>query len=306
MSILRELISALFRFSGLPHLIRAVLVRRKATIIFYHDPDPATLERHLRYLSGIYHFIPLDLLVDAIRAGDWSRIPRRSMVITIDDGHQANARLTEIFERYRVRPTLYLCSQIVGTRRSFWFKLPGVDAPSLKALPQAERLKRLKTMQGWEPSQENAADAGQALSIAEIRQMKTQFDFGSHTRFHPILTACSDEESRDEILRSKAEVEELTGGACRHFSFPNGDYSERELAYAEAAGYLSARTIDLGWNGPDTDPYLLKMTGVSDDASINVLASQVVGFPTYFSRLLKGSLRGKHRIKISRVTDRES
>jgi peptidoglycan/xylan/chitin deacetylase (PgdA/CDA1 family) len=40
---------------------------------------------------------------------------------------------------------------------------------------------------------------------------------------HPILPMCSDEVAEHEIAGSKAEVEELTGQPCRHFSIPNGD-----------------------------------------------------------------------------------
>jgi peptidoglycan/xylan/chitin deacetylase (PgdA/CDA1 family) len=299
MSIFREGLAAAFRFSGMPHLIRAALVRNNATIIFYHDPAPDTVDLHLRYLARYYRFTTMDCLVDAIRSGVWERVPKRALVVTIDDGHRGNAALTEVFARHGVRPLIYLCSQIVGTGRGFWFRVPGIDAPSLKPLPQEERLARLKSQTGWTPALDLGPEGRHALSADELGAMKAHVDFGSHTRFHPILTTCSDAECREEITVSKAEVEALTGGECRHFSFPNGDYSERELVYAEAAGYQSARTIDLGWNGPDSDPYQLKMTGVSDDASLHVLAGQVVGFPTFFSRLLHGSPSGRHKPAIA-------
>jgi len=293
MSALRETVAALFRFSGMPSLIRALLVRRRVTIIFYHDPEPQVVEQHLRYLARHYRFITLGTLVDAIRRKDWTGIQRHSLVVTIDDGHKGNARLGEIFAKYHARPTIYLCSQIVGTQRRFWFRLPGVHAQPLKYLSHSARLAELKRRHGWEPTSEGG-DGPHALSFEELRHLEGYVDFGSHTRFHPILTTCSDEECRQEIALSKTEVEAMLGSECRHFSYPNGDYTQREVNYAREAGYLSARTVDLGWNGPETDPFRLKMTGVSDDASISVLACQVVGFPTYFGRLFKGNLSGRH------------
>ncbi len=140
MSVVREIVAAAFRFSGLPGLVRAVFVRHRATIVFYHDPRPEVLDRHLRYLSKHYRYITLDRLVDAIRAKDWSGIPRHALVVTIDDGHRGNAALAHVFARHQARPTLYLCSQIVATNRNFWFKLPGVHAQPLKALPHEQRL----------------------------------------------------------------------------------------------------------------------------------------------------------------------
>jgi hypothetical protein len=294
MSAIRETVAAVFRFSGMPSVIRALLVRGRVTIVFYHDPQPETLERHLRYLSKHYRFIPLDTLVDAIRHKDWTSIPRHALVVTIDDGHCGNARLGEIFVRYRARPTIYLCSQIVGTKRRFWFKLSGIRVQEKKLLPHGERLAALKAEAGWEQMKEFGERY--ALSLKELKEMQAYVDFGSHTRFHPILTTCTEEESRAEITLSKTELEQMLGLECRHFSYPNGDYGEREIEFVREAGYHSARTVDLGWNGPDTDPFRLKMSGVSDDASLNVLACQIVGFPTWFGRVLKGSFRGGHSV----------
>jgi hypothetical protein len=73
----------------------------------------------------------------------------------------------------------------------------------------------------------------------------------------------------------KADVEELTGQPCRHFSFPNGDYGPRELNLVRPAGYLSARTIDTGWVEPATDLYHLKIVPVPDTASASRAVSQV-------------------------------
>ena len=42
------------------------------------------------------------------------------------------------------------------------------------------------------------------------------------------------------------------GLKCSHFSYPNGDYTEREIEIVEAGGFRSARTTDLGWNTLET------------------------------------------------------
>ena len=55
---------------------------------------------------------------------NWARVPERALVVTFDDGHRGNHRLLPIFRRYGIRPTIYLCSQIVGTQRGYWVNEP--------------------------------------------------------------------------------------------------------------------------------------------------------------------------------------
>jgi peptidoglycan/xylan/chitin deacetylase (PgdA/CDA1 family) len=148
---------------------------------------------------------------------------------------------------------------------------------------------------GFIPTAEYPIDERHALNADEISAMQNHVDFGSHTCFHPVLTTCTDEESSKEISDSKRDIENLVQRQCRHFSYPNGDYGDRELALVESAGYSSARTIDVGWNDRKTDPYRLRITGVSDNASINILAAQLSGVPMFVRHLFAGSITGKHR-----------
>jgi peptidoglycan/xylan/chitin deacetylase (PgdA/CDA1 family) len=292
---LREAIAVGIRASGIPLLVRHAVARRKATILVYHDPSPEVLESHLRYLAPRYRFVTLDRLVDAIRTRDWSGMPPHSAVLTIDDGHRGNARLGPLFEKYGVRPTLYLVSRVVGTSRHFWFRHVGEACYPLMPHANARRLALLRERFGFTLTSEYAPDERHALSAEEIAVLGRSMDFGSHTCFHPILTTCSDEECERELRDSKRDLEALVGRECRHFSYPNGDYSERELRMAREAGYLSARTVDVGWNDVDTDPYRLRIIGVSDDASLNVLAVQLSGFTMFLRYLCAGSLSGRHR-----------
>lgn len=292
--LLSEAIAAVVRASGLPALVRHTFGRRRAAILVYHDPQPEVLERHLRYLARRHAFCSLDTVVDAIRAGDWSAVPPRAVVLTFDDGHRGNAALEDLFRRYDVRPTIYLCSQVAGTRRRFWFHAAGDDRQALKRLPSAARRREL-ARRGFDPLREHD-DARDALSREELSTLAPVADLASHTRLHPVLTTCDDAECEEEITRSRAEIEQLTARPCRHLSFPNGDHTERERRLARAAGYASARTIDLGLCDVRTDPFALRALVVPDDASVTRLAAALVPVgPTYVRRLLSGSLSGRHR-----------
>jgi len=295
---LQEVVSFVIRWSGITTAVRWTVARRRASILLYHDPSPAVLDAHFRYLAGRYNFISLSTLVDAIRNEDWDRLPDRALVVTFDDGHQGNVDLMPIFGRYNVVPTVYLCSQIVDTRRRYWF-LEADDPEQLKPLDSTERMAVL-AQGGFEPAKEYPDNGRQALSRTELEVMAPQVEFASHTRFHPILTTTPDRECADEILESKNELEALLGEDCLHFSYPNGDYSQREIELLREAGYTSARTVDLGWNGPHADIYRLKILGTADDASVNRLAADLTGIPGYVARLRRGSFRGRH-VQVRRV-----
>jgi peptidoglycan/xylan/chitin deacetylase (PgdA/CDA1 family) len=249
-------------------------------ILLYHNPEPEVLEQHLRYLGERYRFIALDDVVDALRSGDWDRIPPRSLVVTLDDGHRGNVSLVPLFERAGIRPTLYVCTQIVGTRRRFWWmELDTKTRERLFAVPNVERLRVLAEEHGFDQEAESANGDRQALDADDLAAVLTSVDLQAHTRFHPVLTSCSDEEAEREIAGSRIEVEQLSGRSCRHFSYPNGYYTDREIELARAAGYASARTIETGWTDATSDPYRLKILGISDDASVNLLAAQLSGLP---------------------------
>jgi len=286
-----ETVARLVRWSGLATIVRHTIARRRVSILLYHDPSPDVLDRHLAYLASRYNFVGLGDVVDALEPGRWSQLPSRALVLTFDDGHRGNARLRDLFVRYGVRPTIYLCSQIIDTNRHYWF-FECEDPEPLKVRSNDGRLAALQEV-GFSPTKEYPE--AQALHAQEIDYLNEAVDFAVHSRFHPVLTACSDQECADEIVTSKVEVERVVGLPCLDFSYPNGDYGERELELVRKAGYRSARTVDLGWNKPGTDVFALKILGTSDTASVSRLAADLTGVSGYLARLKVGSLRGKHR-----------
>lgn len=290
---LGEAVASIMRATGIALLLRNTVAKRKATIILYHNPTVDVLDSHLKYLSKRYHFIALDVLVTAIRSRNWSSVPPKSMVLTIDDGHRGNYDLLGVFRKYNIRPTIYVCSQLVNTDRHFWWQIRGLDHRPLKELPNDERLRYLSENYGYTPVKEYPVETRQALNHEEMNEMKSTVDFQSHSRFHPMLTSCGYDESAMEIGGSRNELEVLLESGCSHFSFPNGFYTERELNLAREAGYLSCRTTDLGWNGINADPYRLKAMGITDTASVNVLSLQACGIPAYLKGVLRGNFSGK-------------
>jgi len=273
-------------------LIKEFIIRNKITIILYHNPNPETFKRHIECLSKHYNFISLDRLVNAIYNKDSSNIPPKSLVITIDDGFKENYNLLEIFKTYNIRPTIYLCSNIVNTNRQFWFEEALHDVQKLKKYDNNERLKVLKDMMGYELHKEYAPR--QALNLEELLEMMPNVDLQSHSKFHPILTTCGYEECLGEIKGSKEALETLLNKRIEHFAYPNGDYGNREIEFLKECGYKSARTIDIGWNDINSDLFKLKAMCIEDDVGINILCGQICGLFGYLRFLRHGSFRGRH------------
>lgn len=282
------------RWSGLPFLMRHALQGDRATILCYHDPDPATLSRHLAALGTRYHFISLREYLDARRANAVDALPKRALIVTLDDGAAGNSLLLGTFRRHAVVPTIFLTTGIVGTSRAFWWKLvPGGsrEAEALKAVPDAERIAALAAHGQCET---DATAARTALSRAEIEDMSAWVDFQSHTVLHPVLSRCSDERARTEIAGSKAHLESEYGLRVYALAYPNGtpaDFGRREIALAAQAGYECAVTMVPGTNGPHTDPFELRRIAIPDGASCDevlVRASLVFEYLKRLRRLPRG------------------
>jgi peptidoglycan/xylan/chitin deacetylase (PgdA/CDA1 family) len=282
----KEIIARCLLWSGIVRALRWLLWRDRILILVYHDPKPEILDLHLAYLRKI---------AEPIRLSDLYRNPNGSprVIITIDDGHVGNGRLLEVFKAHGIRPTIFLCSCIVGTRRQFWWRHPnavGKHVEKLKRLRNTERLSKLLAL-GFQQHVE--IDQASALSANDIERMNASVDFQSHGRFHPILTCCDEKECEVEIVQSRMEIERLVGHDCIHFAFPNGNYGEREIAILKSAGYQTARTLDIGWNDADADPFRLKAVPVSDDSSCAWFAVQISLLPAYFRYLWRGSFFGR-------------
>jgi peptidoglycan/xylan/chitin deacetylase (PgdA/CDA1 family) len=288
--LIKEAIGFLLRFSGIAWAIRYLFCRNKATIVVYHAPEPEAFRKHIAYLAKHYRFISLDKLVSAIRNKNWSDIPPKAIVITIDDGHKNSHGLLDTIKTFNIRPTIYLCSHIVMTNRHFWFNSTRRPSQALKRIPTDTVIEELTSELGHNPM--NEYPDREALSKSEIIEMAPHVDFGSHTKFHPILPQCDDERSRDEIHNSKRTLGEALGRPIEHFAYPNGDYGEREVEYVKRAGHKSARTLNIGWVDVNSDPYRLKAIGIQDDASVNILCGQVVGLFGHLKYLRHGSLDG--------------
>lgn len=251
--------------------------KHKVCILLYHDPSPDMFRKHIQYLcENGYTIIRLSALTDALDCKDFTTLPQKAVVITFDDGHKGNYGLLDIVKEYHISPTIYVCSEIIGTNRMFWFQWveDSKIKQELKGMPNQKRIEILKQT-GFNPLEEQKERY--ALSLTEIQKMEHYFDFQSHSCFHPILTSCTDAESKNEITESKHKLEYALGLNITSFAYPNGNYGTREIEYVKHAGYKSALTVDYGLNDVKTDPYRLKRYAIKDAGNLQELKCKISG-----------------------------
>lgn len=111
-----------------------------------------------------------------------------------------------------------------------------------------------------------AAAAPELLDWDQVARMRASglVDIGSHTCRHLRLTAAvAPAEVEREVAESRRTIGARTGVEPELFCYPNGDWSPAARA-AVARHYRGAVTTAPGWNGPQTDRYLLRRVSMHE------------------------------------------
>lgn len=295
-TVLKNIIINILYYSGLPAFIREFVQKNKVTIIVLHDPRVAVASKYFEWLSRHYNIISLDQYLAVRTKQSTARLPRRSLIVTLDDGHIENYKLLDLAKKYNVPLTIFLCSGLVNTNRHYWFKFAGIPSTSesFKAISELDRLRVLYQL-GFHPEKEFAYP--QALNRSQIAEMKDYINFQGHTVFHPCLPGCNDQTSLFEIEQSKKQLEQDFDLSINALAYPNGEYTEREIQYAQKAGYTCAVTLEHGFNDHKTDLFKLRRLSVGDRDSIKLLAIKASGIWSFFKYIGNSLLRIKDNTK---------
>ena len=282
---MKNAIFKLIRYTGLPFLFRELIQRNKVTLLLFHDIDAVDAASAFAFLKRKYNIIGLQEYLEARQYG--RPLPKKAVVITFDDGHVGNYQLLPIIREMQIPVTIFLCSDIVGTQRHFWFKHSKKLIPErqkMKKMPNTQRLEALKHY-GFEQTREY--DDIQALSREQIEEMRSWVDFQSHTCFHPVLPQCDNETANAEIVLSKEHLEQYYSLHINTISYPNGDYSPRDIQLAQKAGYICGITVDFGYNDFHTDLFRLKRISVNDARTMDELIVKSSGCFAFLKQIFR-------------------
>jgi peptidoglycan/xylan/chitin deacetylase (PgdA/CDA1 family) len=237
----------------------SVLVYHKVTRFEFGGTwvPPARFTSHLDcLLDAGCTFIGEGLFLDTLagrREGSAHEI-----LLTFDDGYQELLdTAVPALESRGIPAHIFLVSGFVGRENSWELALPGTRR--------------------------------RHMSRDEIRDLTGRgFSFGSHTRTHRDLTRLGAGEVRDELVRSKGELEDMLGFTVRSVSYPFGRFDERVLREASLAGYDAAFSMYPPRARRGLDPFAIRREGVYIIDTLGSLLRKVRRGPLFWFEDMKG------------------
>ena len=199
----------------------------------------------------------------------------RSFAITFDDGYQDNYfHAAPILHELGLRATVYLISDFIDATTPF---------PWVVARGQAEL---------------DSEDLHMTTDQLGETMKAGTFVFGSHTKSHPMLSDLGPDAATNEIVGSKAVLEERLGVEIQTFCYPAGNFNQETVEIARKAGYKAAVVTPNRFI--EETPHTLHRVGVYSN-----MTSRLFAIKTHpgFARLqkskgfwaLRGRLDPRHR-----------
>lgn len=190
--------------------------------------DSALFAEHMRYLKSEGHiFRTVSQVVESLD-NESSTLSENTLVITFDDGFSDfydNALPVLVDEA--IPATLFIVADYVGST-SKWLAREG---------------EFLRPMLTWQQVNEIGHQGG--------------IECGSHTMTHPHLDELTMSKATDQIVRSKALLEDKLGLPVLSFAYPYGHFDTAVRDRVEAAGYSSACAVKNAFSSPEDDRFAL-------------------------------------------------
>lgn len=257
-------------------------------ILVYHrvdepaaDPDldpglvsatPADFREQMELLAARYHVLSLDELIAAQREG--RPLPRRSVMLTFDDGYRDFAEQAwPVLRRLGLPALLFVPTRFpdAATPGFWWDRLhaalartrePAIEVPGVGRLPlgdPAERRAAHRALRGRVKSLPHAEAMALVDSVvarlADVPSLHRVLGWDalralareglsvcSHSEAHALYTRLSSEELMRDLAGSKARIEAELGASAPApvIAYPANACDGRVFAAVEAAGYRLA------------------------------------------------------------------
>ncbi len=187
------------------------------------------------YRAG-YEVITLDAVLAARAQG--ASLPRRSVVITFDDGFRdCWEYAVPVLRSHGFSATFFLVASLIGATSTWLLR---------------ERLVELPLMD-W-PMLNDMIKAG--------------FQCGAHSMTHPRLTELTADECRKELQECRQLLERRLGQSITHFAYPFGCYDQGVQAMVAEAGFRSACSVRIGTSRFNDDIFALHRVPILGDDSL--------------------------------------
>ena len=312
---LKDLTRLAVHRSGALQLVRR-LNESSVRILMYHRfprEHRASFDRQCAFLRANYDVLPME---EAVRRLEGDAPATNTAVITVDDGYADMHEVAfPILQRYGLPATLFLTTGLVN--RSCWmpgdrvrhffattaaetvtvtddagrrhtFCTKGGDGGDelrafLKRVPERTKRRMLSELDGDLPVPDASCMPEQyrPCTWEQIRELADGgVTIGAHTVTHPILSRI--EEAKDveqEIVQSKAEIEERLQRPVDFFAYPNGmrdDINQLSVDCVRAHFKAAVKAIS-GLNAPGCDLHRLLRLPCEPEQSVSQVARLLAG-----------------------------
>ena len=311
-----------------PDLLRVLTYHRVERSDAIPAPSPAvtippdSFSEQMRYLRDRCHVVSVEQLIDVVQGR--GRLPRRSVLVTFDDGYRDfRERAWPVLRALELPAALFVPTAFPGNPgRFFWWdqlhdaisntarrdslETPMGSLPLGTARERERAFARLRSEAKRMPHAEALAwveatcrELGGALvppdllNWDELRELAKQgVTIGSHTRTHPLLTRVSHEEVRAEAAGSLRDLERELGAALPILAYPAGAYDDDVVRILGEEGYVLAFTTVRGVNDlKRAHPLRLRRINVGRRTSLAVLRAQLTGWSRGLNRFYPVSAR---------------
>lgn len=279
-------VDTLLRWSPLQPATAWSRRERPAVLGFHGVDDPDQFATLMDHVGRHYRPITIQQLDHAIHRN--TSLPRRSVLVTFDDGHRSVLEHGLPILRERGIPAVaFVVAGLIDTDTDYWWSTvdrlaaDGVSLPGREDMTAAQLVRHLKEVPDSERRaalDEMAALAGSAppraqLTAADLATLRAGgIDIGNHTWSHPCLDRCSDDVVRDEIVQAHDTLTRHLGDEPRWFAYPNGNWSECAEDELRRLGYTLGFKFDHRHLRPTDDPLRLSRLRANSDATVNRLA----------------------------------
>ncbi|MCA1778312.1 MAG: polysaccharide deacetylase family protein [Xanthomonadaceae bacterium] len=238
-------------------------------------------DAQIRHLATDYNCLSLP---EAVRLLQDRKLPKRSVVVTFDDGYLDNLTLAlPILKAYGVPAMLYVTTGFVDhTSNLWWYELEfiihhkqrldyywdgrhrtentvGNHRKRLCFVRLSRMLKRMTPVNqeqfleqlrsGFTPLpfsyRDHLLDAKQVGALAN----DPLITIGAHSHHHPVFSSLNNAQLRRELLSSTKLLEQWVGRPVSHLAYPFGGRKQagrREFRIARELGFASATTTRMG------------------------------------------------------------
>jgi len=136
----------------------------------------------------------------------------------------------------------------------------------LRILPADERQQIINELYIWAGSAPKQRKTHHTLTKEELIMLEkgSLIEIGAHTVTHPYLSEYPVGFQRDEIIHSKAHLEDILNRDINSFAYPYGDYTTETVSLVKDLGFNCACSCEFARVKTNTDLFLLPRIAVED------------------------------------------